>query len=364
MRMKKLMILAVAAIALAACSRTFEKHETEGVAIGFGTWTEVLTKVRTQGDNNFTNGDDFAVYGFKTLAGPTNSVVFPTTTTTVVNTTDGTTWRYSPTRFWDQAASSYTFYAVSPAAIATAALTADANNINAETGAITSASIAFSGKNNDILVADKKVVTKTGSPAAFANSPVPLVFNHIASLVDFKVDKDTNLGNATLGITSFSITNIDSEGTFNVSTAYTDNHPVVTWTPTARAEYTNTSGVNEIDPLPTNVASTVGAEFVIKNLVVMPQSFRTDSNIQTVNIGYSITDEASNVSNYTASFNLKIFDWGDDRSQGNNTIISGWEPGKHYTFILTIDANKIDFSASINPWTATGNETGYNYIIQ
>ena len=58
MRMKKLMILAVAAIALAACSRTFEHHAVEPTQIGFKTWGENLTKAtRTQGSNEFVVGE-------------------------------------------------------------------------------------------------------------------------------------------------------------------------------------------------------------------------------------------------------------------------------------------------------------------
>ena len=93
----------------------------------------------------------------------------------------------------------------------------------------------------------------------------------------------------------------------------------------------------------------------------MPQTFRTDENIQTVNIAYTITDEASNESTFTTSFNLKLFDNVDD-TDNNDTIIGGWEAGKHYTFYITIDANKINFTASITDWVTAG-APGYNYLI-
>ena len=344
MRMKKLMLFAVAALALASCSKTFDTGKSEGSAIGFGTWAETLTK-RVQGSNTFTDGDNFAVYGFKTLAGPTKSTVFDDV---VVSTTDGTTWTYSPTRYWDPAATSYTFFAVSPAAIGTAA------TVTPQTGEITSASITFAGNDNDILVADEKTVAK-----AKYGEDVEMQFNHIASLVDFKVKKHTNLGNATLAITSFGLSNIDNVGTFAVNT-YTSTHPDVEWTATAHAgAYSNTSGVTSVATLPTNVTTT--GDFLINNLVAMPQTFRTDSNIQTVSIEYTITDEASNVSTYTSSFNLKLFDKTDDT--GNNDIlIADWEAGKHYTFFITIDAQKINFTAAITDWTTAA--AGYNYLVQ
>lgn len=344
MRMKKLLILSAAVLGAVACSNTYEVKTAPEKAIGFGTWTETLTKARVQGSNAFTNGDDFAVYGFK-VNGSTKSTVF---NGVVVSTTDGSSWTYSPVRFWDPTAASYTFYAVSPASVGTA------GTVGPQNGEMTSASITFAGNDNDVLVANKTEVAQ----ASF-NSPVEIKFNHIASLVDFKVKKHAELGNATLAITSFSISNIDNVGTFGVNDAYTDSKPVVTWSATAHAGiYSNTSGVTSVATLPTNVGTT--GDFLINNLVAMPQTFRTDTNIQTVSIDYTITDENSNVSTYSTSFNLKLFDDVDDKDN-TDTIISEWEAGKHYTFFITINANKIDFTASINPWTA--DVSGYNYLI-
>ena len=343
MRMKKIMIIAVAAIALAACSKTFDHNKTEGAAIGFGTWTENLTKARTQGDNTFVNGDNFNVYGFKTISAA-NTTVFNGD----VVSYDGTDWTYSNLRFWDPNATSYTFYAASPAGKIASA--------NAQTGEFTSSSITFAGNDNDVLVADKKVVEK----ASFGTAPVPLVFNHIASLVDFKVKKHSEIAAATVAITSFQISNIDNIGTFSVNDAYTDSHPVVTWNPTAHAgTYSNTSGVTSVAPLPDNIG-TDGSDFLINHLVAMPQTFRTDSNIQTVTIEYTITSGGDTINN-SATFNLKTFDNVDDKDN-EDTIIGGWEGGKHYIFYITINANAITFTASITNWVTPNN--GYHYLIQ
>lgn len=347
MRMKKIMIFAVAVLTLAACSKTFDHNKvaSEGNAIGFSTWTENLTKARTQGSNTFTSGDTFDVYGFKTISS-SNTTVFDGDDVSY----DGTDWTYTGLRFWDPNASSYTFYAASPAGLLASA--------DAETGAFTSNSITFAGNDNDVLVADKKEVTKTGTPAKF-ESPVPMVFNHIASLVDFKVKKHAEIADATVAITSFQISNIDNTGTFSVSDAYTSTHPVVTWNATARGAYSNTSGVTSVATLPTNIG-TDGSDFLINHLVAMPQTFRTDSNIQTVTIEYSITSGGDTIEN-TASFNLKTFDNVDDKDN-EDTIIGGWEGGKHYIFYITINANAIVFTASITEWVTPNN--GYNYLVQ
>ncbi|MBP5636635.1 MAG: fimbrillin family protein [Bacteroidales bacterium] len=345
-------IFIVAAIVLAtvSCSRTYDLgNGKNGQAIGFGSWTENLAKARTQGSSTFVSGDDFAVYGFTTKTGDVKTTVFDD----IVVSYDGTDWTYSPARFWDPSTLQYTFYAVSPAAIGTAA------TVTPQTGEVASASITFGGADNDILVADKKEVLKANYGAT-----VDLQFNHIASLVDLKVKKHADLGNATVAITSIGLSNIDNVGTFAVSNAYTDNHPVTTWTATASTgAYTNTSGVVKVTTLPTNVGTS--GDLIINNLVAMPQAFRpnTDSseNIQQVTIAYTITDEAGNVSTYTPdAFNLALFDAVDD-TDNDDTKVGGWEPGKHYTFYITINSNKIVFTGAITDWTTA--DPGYYYLL-
>jgi len=346
-------IVAAVAIATISCSRTYDVTPVSESQIGFGSWTEHLTK-RAQGGNTFVSGDDFAVYGSK-VNGSTTNTVFDD----VVVTYDGSAWDYVtasvPARFWDPSATSYTFYAISPASVGTAATVAP------QTGVVTtSASITFAGNDSDVLVANEKLVVKTGSPAAYPTTDVEIKFNHIASLVDFKVKKHADLGNSTVAVSAFSISNIDNTGTFAVSD-YADAAPygpVVAWTATARDSYDNGDGLTPVTLPIANVGTT--GDFLINNLIVMPQSFRTDSNIQTVNIEYTITDEASNVSTYDTSFNLKLFDNVDDKDNAD-TIITSWEPGKHYTFYITINANKINFTGAITPWTVA--DAGYNYLI-
>lgn len=347
MRMKKLLILSAAVLGAVACSNTYEVKTAPEKAIGFGSWAEHLTKARTEGSSAFVSGDKFNVYGFKTISAA-NTTVFNGDEVSY----DGTDWTYSNLRFWDPNATSYTFYAASPAGKIASA--------DAQTGEFTSNSITFTGNDNDVLVADKTTVNKAGGSGNFNNyGTVNMVFNHIASLVDFKIKKHAEIAAATVAVTSFQIENIDNVGTFSVNDAYTGNHPVVTWNPTARGAYSNTSGVTSVVTLPDNVG-TDGSDFLINHLVAMPQTFRTDSNIQTVTIEYSITSGGDTIAN-TATFNLKTFDNVDDKDN-EDTLIGGWEGGKHYTFYITINANAIVFSGSITDWVTPDN--GYHYLVQ
>ncbi len=272
------MIFAVAAIALVACSKEFDtnKSASNGTAIGFNTWAEQLTKARTAGASTFGNGDSFKVEGFKTLAGSPVTVFNDVT----VSTTNGSTWTYDNTRFWDSNATSYTFFAVSSP---NTALTFAAD------GKIAATAVTFSGENNDILLANSVDVNPP-----YSSTPVALTFKHIGALVDLKVKKSAalNTANATVAISGVTLEKIDGTGNVAV-TGYTSNVPTVAWTDLdGNTSYGITSGVVDC---------------------TLPSDF-----------------------------------------------ITAWEAGKHYTYILTIDANTINFSASITDWT---NVNGYHYLL-
>lgn len=381
--MKKLMILAaVAAIAATACTRTFEVEPTQHDSpIGFNTWANTLTKAHDPGNTtNFAIGDDFNVYGTKLMPGEpaTSQDVFNGTRVEKTADAPSEIWTYSPLRFWDPSATSYTFYAVAPAGLL------DGTGASATTaGAFTSEPIEFLGGDTqktdikDILVAAKTTVTTF-------NSPVNLPFYHIASLVDLKVQKVNELELAgedannyiKVAVSSISLTNIDGNGHFTIS-SYGNSSPYApvtstsTWTEETSASkktYNHTSGYEDVTlPADVNAISAVAPNALISKLVVMPQTFRTaetdHSTDQTVNISYSIEvceGGNSTTTYYSASFDLKEFDNAQDFSNTEANYIPSWLPGKHYTYIITIGANAISFTASIENWTT---DTGYHYLI-
>ena len=368
MRMKRYFILAaVAAIAATACTKTFEVVPTQDPVIGFGSWANTLTKAeaRVQGSNTFLAGDTFAVYGYKDKTSPAPVTVFDDVVVTASG--DPLVWAYEGTRFWDTNYDSYTFFGVSPSAVGTAAA------VNPLTGAITSASITFAGNDNDVLVADKTTVNKTdGSPYFNNYGAVNLAFNHVASLVDIKAKKTTALDGATVSVSSISLSQIEKTGVLTVSTAYTDSHPVATWSSTAKGTYGPANGVTPVDisspiviatdsAFPADDASDVpaAATDLIKSLVVKPQTFGTSGQAesQQLTISYTVDDIE-----HTATLYLADFDRIDNTAQAAS-YVGSWEPGKHYVFYLTIDAHAISFTASINDWEATV-INGYHYLLQ
>ena len=395
--MKRYIIIAAAALIAVSCAKHFDVGTTSEQTIGFGTWTETLTKARTQGSGTFTVGDDFAVYGSKIVTSPAS-------TTTVFNddvvsmTAAGVpgTWTYSPTRYWDQNTDSYVFYAISPATVGTQADdTNGSTDVSPSTGAFVTRAITFAGNDNDILVADKETVLK----AAYGTT-VELDFNHVASLVDFKVAKAGTLHDAIVKITGFTLGNIQNVGKLTVNSDYNaavyggTNGPVATWSNDGTGSYVPASGVtavkgdddNDISadhPLsivedtnfsvpaePTDGNSTM----VINNLIVKPQTFvaptdranpadASNSTAQKLTISYTITTTDANsgtsTNTYESTLWLSDFDIINDRDQ-EDTKVGSWDTGKHYTFYITIDSTPIVFGARVNDWTVG---TGYHYLI-
>ena len=383
-------IFLVAAVALAtvSCSKTYDTTTAPGRAIGFGTWTENLTRAitdpRTAGTNAFGVGDSFAVFGYKSASDDSGkSTVFDSGTKTVEveMTTAGTpgTWTYSPLRYWDVNYDKYTFFAVSPSSVGKAA------TVDPQTGEITSASIVFAGNNNDILVADKETVNKSTDNYT---SQVVLDFNHVASLVDFKVAKAPNLHDATVTVSAFTLGNIETTGVMSVSDAYNaavyggSVGPVVTWNSTATGTYGPANGVTSVDisspitivedtafPVPAEPADGKST-MLINNLIVKPQTFAepttaerndpsTAAAAQKLTITYSIAVTNGDTNTYTSTLFLYDFDIVNNDEQAG-TRVASWDTGKHYTFYITLDAKPIVFGARINDWTVG---TGYHYLV-
>lgn len=357
MRMKKILILAVAAIAAFGCAKTYDKAPANGQAIGFNTWAETLTKASVE--NTFDVNDDFNVWGEK-LVGSTHTDVF-TGVTVTKTAASPETWNYTTKRYWDLSATNYTFYGIAPAA--------DGYTVDETTGAITATpTIEFTGKDSDILVAQQTVVNKTDGSGNFNSfAPVHMTFNHVAALLDVKVKISTGLAaaNATVQVSSIELQNISTKGTFTVAGGYTTD-PAAEWTPSTPAAAT-TGAFDATDGF-TNVSTNLNTDLttsgtvLIDRLVVMPQDFRASGDfIQKLQIAYNITQDGGTANNFTPDpFALTTFDDVDNTTNTEDTNVTGWAPGYHYTYVITIDAHTIDFTAEISGWTP---ESAYNYLI-
>ena len=375
MRMKKILFIAAVALAAAACGKTYNVGPDTQKAIGFSTWNETLTKARATASDNtaFKTGDVFDVFGTKKV-GSTNHPVFTGDDVTATVTGTSVSWDYVTKRYWDPAASQYTFYAVLPA-----------NKVNTSGYAndgLFSGSFAFGDPTvaansfaNDIMVADETVVNgvennTTHQYSYSSASPVEMVFNHAASCVDVYVKKDAALGTAVLTVTDLSIADVKTEGTFAVS-AYSASKPTVGWSnQTGDGDYTVLSagsvvcgGSTTYDPS-THAATNTGdgAGKIFDGYVFMPQTLTADGQKMVISYTIKVGDEEPNVYKdvdvYFAAFKTT-----DTDNNSGSTAITSWDANTHYIYYITIGAdNVITFTASVSAWATT--QTGYQYILK
>ena len=374
MRMKKFLILSAAVLGAVACSNTYEVKPAPEKAIGFGTWTETLTKARATGNTGFENDEAFDIYGFK----GTNSVVFNGDDVKATVAGSSVSWDYDNHRFWDPSVSSYTFFAVLPANQLAAEASAD---LYATTGQFTSNDITFgdpTALSNDILVADKTVVNGTGTAVPYTyTNPVIINFNHIASCVDLKVKQDNALGTAVVKITALSLVNIKNNGKFNV-TGYdgTSNAPAISWgAPSATATTLGTGGVYSVagsyPVMVTGKTTYDGSSHVgttpdtpadlFSGYVFMPQALDGSQKIRlsyTIQVGSEAPNEYNDIDIDLASFLTP-----NDTDNSAGTAITSWDAGTHYTYYITIGANSIVFTANVKEWASPATANGYRYLI-
>lgn len=391
MRMKKLMILAaVAAIAATACTKTFEVEPTPGTAIGFGTWANTLTKTSHaagSGNTAFTNGETFDVFGFKTI-NTTDFGVFVGDDVSYNSTTRA--WSYAPLRFWDPAATSYTFFAILPSGKLKNETTSDYET----TGAFQTIDLEFSDPTaltNDILVADKTLRGKDAG--VFPTTDVTLAFNHMASSVDLKVKKDAVLHDAVVKVTALALVNISNKRKFTIeygTVAPNVNKPIPTWNDAETTGTMGTAGVYTVldgessgDDVTVTAETTYNADYsrnegsssgdyagsanLFSDYVLMPQTLEAGN--QKIRLSYTIKvgDEVAANTYNNVEIDIRDFFATDAKLNKNtdgsalNDRITAWEYGKHYTYYITIGANAINFTASVNDWD---NVTGYHYLVK
>ena len=353
MRMKKSIFLAAIAAITVSCAKTSEVTPTPDQAIGFDTWTSNLTKST---HTSFATGATFDVFGYKYKTdGDVKTTVFDGDDVTLA--ANGS-WNYTDVRFWDRTTDSYTFFAIAPAGITATA--------PAQTGLFVTNDITFGGKNGDVLVAKKNEVVKSNYGLT-----VDLDFVPQAALFDLKFKKAKNLKEAELTVNSVVLKNLQTKGHLSVVDYDGTNKPVTAWalaeTPVP-ANFNNTHGIISVT-LPASIATGVehgisNSAFLINNLIVMPQTLITSG--QQLEINYTVNFSGESIT-HTRTIDLNKFDLTDMAGEGRaesdqNTapFVTTWDPGKHYTYYLTINADLIVFNATISDWT---DANAFHYII-
>jgi hypothetical protein len=364
--MKKAVLLAAAALSLVACGKTYLDEPVAQNSIGFNTWNDVMTKAAK---TVFAADDEFDVFGFKW-----NSE--PSATATVFDDVDvkydGTSWSYSPLRFWDSNYANYTFFAAYPKD------QLQLTTSPAQTGLFVSKELAYNGEDEVLLVAQKKDVVRDDY-----GKDVQLKFKHVGSLVDIKVKKHSDIAAAKVEVTSIALSGIQTKGKFTVASYdATSKNPVgkevssvagLGWelaaTPVLNDNTAET--YKKANAATLNASAGAGidnAAVLFSNLVLMPQTLGTTDGSPMITISYKITTGESGSEDVITFENKPIFfgefdksEEGESEKANKDPRISAWMPGVHYTYYITINANAITFTASIDSWNE---ETGHYYLVK
>ena len=420
---KYLFILATAAI-VAGCTKndSFREIETPDSAIGFSTYAGKLTRAENNSDATNKNNNlekyntTFKVWGYKYVNGTESPVMgaveanssysFPgqlvehqdqdNNADPVVN--EG--WYYTPVRFWDKSATSYSFYAVAPNAptgaswvwddtekmvsIANFAIT----GYNSVTGTPATSVDATKVLTANLTTEDLMLATDVTNHTTYTNTPVTLDFNHILSRLNIGVRKATILDDYDVKLNSIKVFNMKSNGSFDESLANgttLSNGTIARWAtaPTTPATFTSGVGYEPATALlitSTETTPSTNYQYVYEGLAI-PQSVAYNQTVEVKDYNGTSTDpkhfkldgtnadansdpyividyeiwttgnDAAKMDGYVYYYNLA--DVFNGTGTGAIDFCEGWQN----TLMITLAPAVINFDADVYEWTTkTGTE--------
>ena len=204
---KQFLTVAVAALALAGCSKNETVEIASNRAIGFS--NAFVNNGTRSIDPSLTKTTlkDFDVYGFVTNEGGQSSQIFDG----VKVSKSGDDWTYTPPQYWVNG-NTYTFGAIAPAGAAIVSGEAITGSTNKKVGM----TVAFTNTNDD----QKDLLHAT--PAAVAvssddySTPVEMTFKHQLSKVKFSFRNAVGAGYS-VKVTNVKITDAKLSGTLTVA---------------------------------------------------------------------------------------------------------------------------------------------------
>lgn len=372
--MKKSLLIIAAATAIVSCSQSEKLNiNTEQLEIGF---TKVYIEKNTKAYNTVTNleqsGNTFGVFGYKTTATAGEQKVFGERTgeTAGVKVTYGSgenaDWAYTPLRYWDKVASSYSFYAYVP----------HQDQISSNVTSIT-----FDDTNKQLSINGFKQTTsqatmidlmtdlesKVGMTTGIGTNDVEFTFKHILSNINIRMALSADLKadetNNPVTVNSVSIGAIKMDGSYAYNEGYkwSLTNPQVTSATTFNATQTSNK-VFDARVLKAISASVTGGATLeaakvdvnatevpaLTDLLFVPQTVIDD---YVINVEYLI-----NTQQYNKTIKLKDF-----LKTNDDSALTTWEPGYKYTYVLVIGPTPILFDVSgITGWSDGGT---YIYTI-
>ena len=281
---------------------------------------------------------------------------------TNLTSTDGTTWTYSPAKYWANDTDKYTFLAYAPYVSSETGAT-NPNGLTIKSNAPATLTYAVSttlAEQSDVLYAfnPKADDATVNTLINMTKSPVSLGLKHALSRITVKAK-------ATDATFKYDIKNITLSGKF-IASADLDLATGV-WTgtkSTTDVNYViynntadNTNGADGLGADWTDYATKNSADETVNNnyLMVIPVEFSEEYT----------EDDATGVKTYTdaAMLTVQYTKYFEGTESGVNTVTFpvtyDFEKGKAYTINLDFmldDSNKIQFTVSVSDWVDADEE--------
>lgn len=307
--MKKLLLVALAAVTMASCAKTEVVEINQGNEISFSAWTANPGRVAPTTTATIT---DFAVWAYTTAATP--DLYFDAQE---VSNTSGS-WDYTPHKFWPS--DNLNFYSVSPAFLNTSV-----------TDASDKVTVSFAA-DTDVAQQDDLLYAVNLNEAR-KNTPVQVAFDHALSLVSFKAKN----GNAALEVvvSGVEVVNVNSVGTFTLpitaNTVGDDDAATAlqsNWVSETPASY---AAAMETANLTLNGSAVELTEDAAGRLLLIPQATTAWVTTDTTNtaggsyflVNCTVKDVLSN-----------LYLWGAAGTPKQLAVpfAADWYPGKHYVY--------------------------------
>lgn len=334
MKKNKFWLAAMAVtVSMASCSLEEVMEQPEPQAIGFSSFVGKPTRAVTQTTTN--NLGSFKVYG----GYATNTDVF---NGTEVKSSDGINWSYTEAldlQYWVPG-QSYKFAAMGPSGI-----DIDTKlSFDYASGHLTLSNYEVT----DLATASKDLVyaeanRTTDNPLVEANyAAVPFSFGHIMSWIKIKFVHDLT-DKYKITVSDVSVTGVKTKGTFNGTNWTMDSSPSDA---TFNDQDPNEDSYNQIDKI-----LDANGDNCLVDFIAIPQT------VATLNISFKLTVQDDQGSYIVGTSDApKVF---------SATALSGveWQKDYVYTYTATLDESvlglkPITFTATVNSWTYTDNNSG------
>ena len=376
---KSYLMIAAAATLFAACAGndTFKEISNDS-PIDFSTIAEKATKAENSGEDYTWDLKDhhttFRVWGYKN-----------TSATAVFNGEEvryeSTKWTYTDNRYWDKAATAYSFYAYAPSTTGVfkfngvtgiasqkagyftieSAYTKFGENVSPKDKITAVTSWKNAETDVDLMIAEKAEYEGGALTSAMANK-VTLNFIHILSRLNITLKASDDFypkvaNGDKIHVSNITIGHMNNSGTFNESSASgttLSNGTHTRWTATGNNDYSYNI----------NYDATQAANYVVETLII-PQTAGVETitlngdevtnDTETkpyIKIAYTISNNAGTVSeNFVAYYNLaSLFGKTGDQVLPFN---EGWQN----TLNITIAPGIINFDGKVAPWDDNATQT-------